>query len=416
MVLRPRWIMLGLMLTVAVGCPQPTSVEEVADFGRFEGEVIAQWNSDGRMMTLREDFAYVDPTNRRWVAPAGSMVNGASIPAPFWSIIGGPFEGKYRNASVIHDVGCETMSAPWQDVHKVFYDACRCGGVDDVNAKMLYYAVYHFGPRWEIVTDTMVANARGSMVAPAAADVPAMSNAHSTASVPATHETAEAKTMQRMARFDPPPPTAEEVAQVAQMIIEENPSAEAIQKLDRKEMRRRGRAKAESGSSKVAPSIHDASPTGDAVGSGRFGGRETLASDSRWNDNDASPFNPLRREQPSTPGQGPNALRTTNAQPLMAASHLVASQPAQLATVTTSSMVTPAEQSRLVEIAKNYVDDQTGEERPALYTVDLAEGAYRVVVHYLHEDESGNPQRDGTCSTLFISQSGQMLEVFSGER
>jgi Protein of unknown function (DUF1353) len=42
--------------------------------------------------------------------PAGAIVGGASIPQVFWSIIGGPFEDKYREASVIHDYYCEQKS------------------------------------------------------------------------------------------------------------------------------------------------------------------------------------------------------------------------------------------------------------------------------------------------------------------
>jgi hypothetical protein len=30
----------------------------------------------------------------------------------------------------------------------MFYDACRCGGVSSKKAKVMYWAVYNFGPRW----------------------------------------------------------------------------------------------------------------------------------------------------------------------------------------------------------------------------------------------------------------------------
>ena len=119
-------------------------------WGRFVGSVVARWHDDGRSMTLVEPFAYVDPRDDRWDAPAGAVVNGASIPRAFWSLVGGPFEGKFRDASVVHDVACETRSRAWQDVHRMFYEACRCGGVDAVTAKTMYYAVHHFGPRWRL--------------------------------------------------------------------------------------------------------------------------------------------------------------------------------------------------------------------------------------------------------------------------
>src|SRR5439155_17631427 len=77
-----------------------------ANFGRFKGQVIALWLDDGRNMQTTQRFAYIDAKGKEWVAPANSVVNGASIPASLWSVVGGPYEGQYRNASVVHDVYC----------------------------------------------------------------------------------------------------------------------------------------------------------------------------------------------------------------------------------------------------------------------------------------------------------------------
>ncbi|MEY3203672.1 MAG: hypothetical protein RLZZ21_3 [Planctomycetota bacterium] len=120
------------------------------EWGRFVGDVVARWSDNGRDMTLVEPFAYVDSRESRWDAPAGAVVNGASIPRAFWSLIGGPFEGRFRNASVVHDVACEARDREWRTVHRMFYEACRCGGVATGKAKAMYYAVWHFGPRWRI--------------------------------------------------------------------------------------------------------------------------------------------------------------------------------------------------------------------------------------------------------------------------
>lgn len=116
--------------------------------GRYIGEVVARWHADGRTMSLVQDFAYEDPGFERWDAPAGSVVDGASIPRVMWSIIGGPFEGMYRDASVIHDVACVARTRLWREVHEAFYFAMRASGVGEVQAKVMYAAVYHFGPRW----------------------------------------------------------------------------------------------------------------------------------------------------------------------------------------------------------------------------------------------------------------------------
>jgi hypothetical protein len=101
-------------------------------------------------MTLVKPFAYVDPRQARWEAAAGAVIDGASIPRAFWSVIGSPFAGEFRNASVVHDVACEERIHPWRAVHRMFYEACRLGGVAAVKAKTMYYAVFHFGPRWHV--------------------------------------------------------------------------------------------------------------------------------------------------------------------------------------------------------------------------------------------------------------------------
>lgn len=119
--------------------------------GKFSGAVKSEWNGDGRTMTLLEDFEYVDPLDRKWVAPKGHVVDGASIPRFAWTIIGGPFEGKYRDSSVIHDVGCDKRWASWRTVHEVFYMGMLTSGVEEWRAKIMYAAVYHFGPRWSQV-------------------------------------------------------------------------------------------------------------------------------------------------------------------------------------------------------------------------------------------------------------------------
>lgn len=99
-------------------------------------------------MRLLEPFAYFDPSGKRWEAPVGYVTDGASIPQGFWSLVGGPFEGAYREAAVIHDVYCDTKAEPWRDVHRIFYYANRAAGVSEVKSKILYTAVMVGGPRW----------------------------------------------------------------------------------------------------------------------------------------------------------------------------------------------------------------------------------------------------------------------------
>lgn len=142
---------------------QFNAASSASSFGHYEGDIVAKWSPDGRHMTLVEDFAYIDGRNKLWKAPKGSIVDGASIPQAFWSVIGSPFTGEFRAASVVHDVYCENKDEPWEDVHRMFYEACRCSGVSLVKAKVMYYAVYHFGPRWGDVQAMASAASEGSV-------------------------------------------------------------------------------------------------------------------------------------------------------------------------------------------------------------------------------------------------------------
>jgi hypothetical protein len=118
-------------------------------WGFYNGEPVTKWNPDGRTMTLLTELRYTDPKGNVWVAPIGSIVDGASIPRYLWSVMGGPFEGRYRNASVLHDVAYGDKKRPWQDCDRMFYFAMRCSGVSAVEAKTMFYALYRFGHHWK---------------------------------------------------------------------------------------------------------------------------------------------------------------------------------------------------------------------------------------------------------------------------
>lgn len=100
-------------------------------------------------MTLISELRYTDPQGMVWIAPVGSEVDGASIPRSLWSVMGGPFEGRYRNASILHDVAYDQHNRPWRDCDRMFYNAMRCSGVSVVEAKSMYYALLKFGHHWK---------------------------------------------------------------------------------------------------------------------------------------------------------------------------------------------------------------------------------------------------------------------------
>ncbi len=118
------------------------------EWGRFEGEIVAKFQADGRIMQVVTPFTYIDKNGKHWPVPAGATTDGASIPQALWLAFP-PFSGPYRAAAVMHDYYCEAKSRPWRDTHRAFYAALRASGVPHVSAKIMYVAVLRLGPRWQ---------------------------------------------------------------------------------------------------------------------------------------------------------------------------------------------------------------------------------------------------------------------------
>lgn len=133
-----------------------------AKFGKFNGRVLAVWlrneKSDHREMQLAEEFEYIDPSGNSWKVPKDAIIDGASIPKLFWQIIGPPFVGSYREASVVHDYYCKKKNKPWKEVHRMFYYASLANGVPKAKANLMYAAVYSGGPRWETINTAPTTN------------------------------------------------------------------------------------------------------------------------------------------------------------------------------------------------------------------------------------------------------------------
>ena len=102
------------------------------------------------LFKLETDFRYKDPNGLLWSTPAGAEVDGASIPQLFWSFIGGPFEGQYINASVIHDHYCRVKERTAHDTHRNFYYGMRASQVPEWKAQLMHWVVSTFGPSWKL--------------------------------------------------------------------------------------------------------------------------------------------------------------------------------------------------------------------------------------------------------------------------
>jgi Protein of unknown function (DUF1353) len=122
--------------------------------GRFLGEfeLIGILNpSEGREKRLKYNFGFVDPDGVAWEARAGLKTDGASIPEWALPIIGGRYSSEYIKAAVLHDHYCDRRVRTWEDTHRMFYHALRAQGVPELKALTMYYAVYNYGPKWQVV-------------------------------------------------------------------------------------------------------------------------------------------------------------------------------------------------------------------------------------------------------------------------
>lgn len=130
-----------------------TSAKAQEYFGDFLDKLKGEFLVEGRprpQFKLESDFRFKDPNGLLWITPSGVAVDGASIPQPFWSWIGGPFEGAYINASVIHDHYCRTRERTAHDTHRNFYYGMRASQVPEWKAQLMHWAVSTFGPSWRL--------------------------------------------------------------------------------------------------------------------------------------------------------------------------------------------------------------------------------------------------------------------------
>jgi hypothetical protein len=129
------------------------------NFGEFSGEPITKWmteaNEPDRKMELLEDFWYRDPDWKEWRVPKGyNKMDGASIPRGLWVLVGSPYTGDYRRASIVHDYACDLAkgdSKKRREADCMFYHACRAGGCSAKEAAILYIGV-RIGAFWPILS------------------------------------------------------------------------------------------------------------------------------------------------------------------------------------------------------------------------------------------------------------------------
>jgi len=139
----------GVMIALAAAPGIPL---HAADLPQFEGRVVLEVLDDialDHKLRLLEDFSFRDEQGRVWLAPAGAVIDGTSLPRALRSTAELPPENQFRKASVLHDYHSLARAESWREVRRMLYSASLYEGLAPVEAKLVYAAVYAGGWRWE---------------------------------------------------------------------------------------------------------------------------------------------------------------------------------------------------------------------------------------------------------------------------
>lgn len=80
---------------------------------------------------------------KKFTIQEGKHSDGASIPKPFWVLIGDPFNPRFARAAWFHDY-MAVRGADQKEVSEVFYRLLLEDGTNRVKANLMKYAVWAF--------------------------------------------------------------------------------------------------------------------------------------------------------------------------------------------------------------------------------------------------------------------------------
>ena len=136
-----------------------------AGTGTFLGKVVLEWDDDDgfnrHKIKLLSDFGFQDPAGKKWIAQKGAELDGSSFTPLFEQMVGLPFVGEHRRASVLHDYYSRQLTESWRDVRRMYYAALLAEGLSESEAKTTYAVLYGAGMRWEQKGSTCYVNCHG---------------------------------------------------------------------------------------------------------------------------------------------------------------------------------------------------------------------------------------------------------------
>ncbi len=109
---------------------------------------IELMTSSPRDVILIEDMIFYDKNGIEWFVPAGAIVNGTSIPKILWPIMGSPWVGYARRASIPHDYYYQSREHEKDLVDDMFYEAAIYDGVPHIKAHAMLLGLQITGSTW----------------------------------------------------------------------------------------------------------------------------------------------------------------------------------------------------------------------------------------------------------------------------
>lgn len=150
-------VLLSFVITLLVNC-SPDEGSESPKTGFTPINVTLKEAGDLKEL-VDEKLVFVDSMGVEWVAPKGTLTDGASVPRLALWLSDGRFESEFLKAAIIHDAYCQSENEErtpnqfkkrsWQNVHRMFYEACLAGGTSPLKARIMFAAVWLGGPRWD---------------------------------------------------------------------------------------------------------------------------------------------------------------------------------------------------------------------------------------------------------------------------
>ncbi len=148
------WVIAFLLVTT--GCQEKSnngSGKTAKQSPFFPSEItLKEHVNDGQLMELQDErLVFKDQQGDEWVAPKGTLTDGASIPRLALTITDDRHRREFLKAAVLHDAYCgiankNVPGSPWrtrppEKAHRMFLEAMIDGKTEHVLAHTMYAAV-----------------------------------------------------------------------------------------------------------------------------------------------------------------------------------------------------------------------------------------------------------------------------------